>query len=234
MKEAVGRMSLLLTASAGRPVRAWAVTQARQEARRTQLSTSEYQGSGTASCLPLPSLSQPRGLGFGVFPGPLLCSWPASEPGDRPPMVTASTQLGRAPSHQTQKGCPGPVSFKTGASYHSLLTQHSTLQAPHTPPPSCGLYLRGTDGRQIKTPRASHSGAGKGLLPSSRLEEGHPNWRWGGTQQTWPSPRHPSWASKGRGARPQALTPRLTPGALWDPSFSPERGQPCVGTHAHI
>ena len=62
-------------------------------------------------------------------------------------MGTASTQLCCAPDHQTQKGRPGLVSFETGASYHSLLTQHSTLQTPHTPPPSYGLYLRGTDGQ---------------------------------------------------------------------------------------
>lgn len=47
-------------------------------------------------------------------------------------MGTASTQLCCAPGHQTQKGRPGLVSFETGASYHSLLTQPA-LYRPHTP-----------------------------------------------------------------------------------------------------
>ena len=162
---------------------------------------------------------------------------PASLPVQRPrlrglprpsPLLLASQATRGDSLHTKPERAPGPVSLETGASYHSRLSQHSTLQTPRS------LYLRATGGRQIRTPRASHSGAGKGLFPSSRPEEGHQTGG-GGAQQTSPSPRRPSGASKGRECANRPSPPDWPQEPSWTPPSSRAWPAPTyVGIHAHI
>ena len=155
-------------------------------------------------------LSQSRGLGCGVFPGPLLCSWPASEPGARPPVVTASTQ--------SQKGCPGQCHWKQ----EPVITHGSASTAPYRPH-AASTFVRQAAGKSgLLGPHTQERAKGFSQAPDrkkgTKLEAGAPS---------RPRPLHAARAGPARaGSARTGPHPQAGPRSPLGPLLPPERGQP--------
>lgn len=189
------------------------------EARRTRLSTSECQGPRTASCVPLPSLSHsPEAPVAGSSQARSSAPGQPVSQGDRPPVVTASTQLCRAPSHQTQKGSPDQCHWRQ----ERVITHCSPSIAPYRPH-TASTFVRQTAGKPgLLGPHTREQAQGFSQAPSwkkgTKLEEGAP----GRPRPLHTTPAGPARAGSARtGPHPQA-GPRSPLGPL----LPPERGQP--------
>lgn len=163
-------------------------------------------------------LSQSRGLGCGVFPGPLLCSWPASEPGGQAThgdSLHTAVPRTRPPNPER---APGPVSLETG----EVITHCSPSTTPYRPHAASTFVQQMAGKSGLLGPHTQEQAKGFSQAPDwkkgTKLEAGAPS---------RPRPLHAAPAGPARaGSVCTGPHPQAGPRSPLGPLLPPEHGQP--------